>query len=103
MMEIINVRLPDKIISNIDKLAKKHNLTRSEVMRQALTIYLHLTENVGTMLRPLVFQIKPAQITYSRRGDVSILKIPTGHAIVVGSTSSGGIGPKQMDAVKVAG
>ena len=102
-MEIINVRLPDKIASDIDKLAKKHSLTRSEVMRQALTFYLHLVENVGTMLRPIVFQVKPAQITYTRRGDVSILKVPTGHAIVAGSTSSGAVGPKIMDKVKVDG
>jgi len=103
LMEIINVRLPDKLTSDIDKIAKKHNLTRSEVMRQALTIYLHLTENVGTMLRPIVFQVKPAQIAYTRRGDVSILKIPTGHAIVTGSTSSGAVGSKAMDKVKVEG
>ncbi len=55
------------------------------------------------MLRPIVFQVKPAQITYTRRGDVSILKIPTGHAIVAGSTSSGAVGPKDMDKVKVDG
>jgi hypothetical protein len=55
------------------------------------------------MLRPLVFQVKPAQISYTRRGDISILKIPTGHAIVAGSTSSGAIGPKEMDKVKVDG
>lgn len=102
-MEIINVRLPDKILSDIDKLAQKHSLSRSEVMRQALTVYLHLVENVGTMLRPIVFQVKPAQITYTRRGDVSILKVPTGHAIVAGSTSSGAVGPKIMDKVKVDG
>ena len=102
-MEIINVRLPDKLTSDIDKLAKKHNLTRSEVIRQALTIYLHLTENVGTMLRPTFFKVKPAQITYARRGDVSILKVPTGHALVAGSTSSGAVGPKKMDRVKVNG
>jgi len=102
-VEIINVRLPDKIVSDIDKLAKKHDLTRSEVMRQALTVYLHMVENVGTMLRPLAFQVKPAQITYTRRGDVSILRIPTGHAIVAGSTSSGAVGPKIMDKVKVDG
>ena len=102
-MEIINVRLPDKLTQDIDKLAKKHSLTRSEVMRQALTIYLHLTENSGTMLRPTVFQVKPAQITYTRRGDVSILKVPTGHAIVAGSTSSGAVGPKELDKVKVDG
>jgi hypothetical protein len=67
-MEIINVRLPDKLTQDIDELAKKHSLTRSEVMRQALTIYLHLTENAGTMLRPTVFQVKPAQISYTRNG-----------------------------------
>jgi ribosomal protein S8 len=102
-MEIINVRLPDKLTQDIDKLAKKHSLTRSEIMRQALTIYLHLTENAGTMLRPTAFQVKPAQIGYTRRGDVSILKVPTGHAIVAGSTSSGAVGPKEMDKVKVDG
>jgi len=102
-VEIINVRLPDKIVSDIDKLAKKHDLTRSEVMRQALTVYLHMVENVGTMLRPLAFQVKPSQVTYTRRGDVSILRIPTGHAIVAGSTSSGAVGPKIMDKVKVDG
>jgi selenophosphate synthetase-related protein len=102
-LEIINVRLPDKVTADLDKLAKKHSLTRSEVIRQALTIYLHLTENVGSMLRPIVFQVKPAQISYTRRGDVSILKVPTGHAIVAGSTSSGAVGPKEMDRVKVDG
>ena len=102
-MEIINVRLPDSIVSDLDKLAKKHDLSRSEVMRQALTIYLHLTENVGTMLRPITFQVKPAQISYTRRGDVTILKVPTGHAIVTGSTSSGAVGPKELDEVKVDG
>ncbi len=99
----MNVRLSGKIVSDIDKLAKKHELNRSEVIRQALTVYLHLVENVGTMLRPIAFQVKPAQITYTRRGDVSILKIPTGHAIVVSSTSSGGIGPKPMDKLKTDG
>jgi len=102
-MEIINVRLPDKVVSDVDKIAQQHSLSRSEVMRQALTIYLHLVENVGTMLRPMAFQVKPAQIIYTRRGDVSILRVPTGHAIVAGSTSSGAVGPKIMDKVKVDG
>jgi predicted DNA-binding protein len=102
-MEIINVRLPDKIAQDIDKLAQKHELTRSEIIRQALTMYLHIVENVGTLLRPIVFQVKPAQMQYTRRGDVSIIKAPTGHAIVTGSTSSGAIGPKELDKVKVNG
>lgn len=102
-MDIINVRLPDKVVSDIDKLAEKHSLSRSEVMRQALIVYLHLVDNVGTMLRPITFQVKPAQLTYTRRGDVSIVKVPTGHAIVAGSTSSGAVGPKPSDKVKVDG
>jgi hypothetical protein len=102
-LKVVNVRLSSKIVGDIDKLAKKHELNRSEVIRQALTIYLHLVENVGTMLRPIQFQVKPAQITYTRRGDVSILRIPTGHAIVVSSTSSGAVGPKPMDVVKADG
>ena len=102
-MEIINVRLPDKLTQDINKLAKKHSLTRSEIIRQALTIYLHITQNAGTMIRPTAFKIKPAQIDYTRRGDVSIIRIPTGHAIVTGSTSSGAVGPKEKDKVKVDG
>ena len=102
-MKIINVRLPDKTISEVDRLANTHGLSRSEVMRQALTVYLHLMDNVGTMLRPITFQVKPAQLTYTRRGDVAIVKVPTGHAIVAGSTSSGAVGPKIEDRVKVEG
>jgi selenophosphate synthetase-related protein len=102
-VKVTNVRLTDKIIQSIDKLAKKHDLSRSEVIRQALIVYLHLVENVGTMLRPVAFQVKPAQIAYTRRGDVTILGVPTGHSIVVGSTSSGAVGPKPMDEVKVDG
>jgi ribosomal protein S8 len=102
-MKIVNMRLPDRVVTDIDKLADKHGLTRSEVMRQALTVYLHLVENVGTMLRPIVFQVKPGQLTYTRRGDVAIVKVPTGHAIVAGSTSSGAVGPKKEDKVKVEG
>ncbi|MEM2099366.1 MAG: ribbon-helix-helix protein, CopG family [Candidatus Bathyarchaeia archaeon] len=102
-MKVINVRLSNKIVTDIDKLACKHELNRSEIIRQALTIYLHIVENVGTLLRPIVFQIHPAQISYARKGDVTILKTPTGHAIIVGSTSSGGVGSKPMDRVKVKG
>ncbi len=102
-LKVTNVRLSDIIITDVDNLAKKHGLTRSEVIRQALTVYLHLVENVGTLLSPVAFQVKPAQIIYTRRGDVVVLKIPSGQAIVVGSTSSGSVGPKSMDEVKVQG
>jgi hypothetical protein len=103
ILKVTNVRLPEMILSETDRLAKKHGLNRSEVIRQALTVYLHIVENFGRMLRPITFQVKPSQITYTRRGDLAVLKLPTGHSMVVGSTSSGAVGPKPMDKVKVDG
>ncbi|MCX8151201.1 MAG: ribbon-helix-helix domain-containing protein [Candidatus Bathyarchaeota archaeon] len=100
-MKVTNVRVSDELIADVDKLAKLHGLNRSEIIRQALTVYLHLVENIGSILRPAAFQVKPSQILYQRRGDVVILKVPTGHAIVVGSTSSGAVGSKKRDKVKV--
>ena len=102
-MDVVNVRLPSKVVKDLEKLAKRHDLSRSEVIRQALIVYIHFVENVGTLLRPTVFRVKPAQISYVTRGDVSIMKLPTGHAIVVGSSSSGGVGPKPMDNLKIGG
>ncbi|MCW4022022.1 MAG: ribbon-helix-helix protein, CopG family [archaeon] len=102
-MDVVNVRLPSNVVKDLEKLAKRHDLSRSEVIRQALIVYIHFVENVGTLLRPTIFRVKPAQISYVTRGDVSIMKMPTGHAIVVGSSSSGGVGPKPMDKIKSSG
>ena len=102
-MDVINVRLPKKVVKDLEKLAKRHDLTRSEVIRQALIVYIHFVENVGTLLRPTALRVKPAQISYITRGDVSIMKMPTGHAIVVGASSSGGVGSKPMDKLKIDG
>jgi hypothetical protein len=102
-VKVTNIRISEKILDETDQLAKQHGLNRSEIIRQALTVYLHLIQNVGSMLRPIAFQVKPAQITYTRRGDITVMQIPTGHAIVVGSTSSGAVGPKPQDKVKVKG
>lgn len=102
-MKVINVRLPSNVVGDLENLAKRHDLSRSEVIRQALVVYIHFVENVGTLLRPTVFRVKPAQISYVTRGDVSAMKLPTGHAVVVGSSSSGGVGAKPMDKLKISG
>ena len=102
-LEIINVRFPNKIIRELDELSERFNLNRSEIIRQALIIYLNLVQNMGKYIRPAILEVNPNQVSYLRRGDVSILKIPTGHAIVVGSSSSGAIGPKELDQIKVSG
>ena len=102
-MNVVNVRLPRKVVKELEVLAQRHDLTRSEVIRQALIVYIHFVENVGTLLRPTVFRVKPAQLSYVTRGDVSIMKLPTGHSIIVGSSSSGGVGSKPMDNLKISG
>ena len=102
-LDIINVRFPKKIVKELDDLSERFNLNRSEIIRQALIIYLNLVQNMGKYIRPAILEVNPNQVSYLRRGDVSILKIPTGHAIVVGSSSSGAIGPKEFDQIKVSG
>jgi len=46
-MEPVNIRLPKVKIQKIDELATRNGITRSEVIRHALTIYFQLLENIG--------------------------------------------------------
>jgi hypothetical protein len=99
----INVRLPKKLIKDIDGFAKEYELNRSEVIRQALTFYLTTLKNIGSIVRPTIFKIIPSQVTLMKRGDVTFMKLPTGLILSLSYTSSGGIGPKPMDKIKVDG
>lgn len=103
MSSPINVRLPNKLIRDIDEFAKGYELNRSEVIRQALTFYLTMLKNIGSMVRPAIFKIVPSQVTLMKRGDVTLMKLPTGLILSLSYTSSGGIGPKPMDRIKVDG
>ncbi|MEM3382430.1 MAG: CopG family transcriptional regulator [Nitrososphaerales archaeon] len=103
MSNPINVRLPKEIAYNLDELAKEYGLNRSEVIRQALTFYLHILKNVGSLVRPTIFKVVPSQVMLMKRGDVTLMKLPTGLILSLSYTSSGGIGPKPMDRIKVDG
>ncbi|MGB9659080.1 MAG: ribbon-helix-helix domain-containing protein [Nitrososphaerales archaeon] len=103
MSSPINVRLPKKLIHDIDGFAKEYELNRSEVIRQALTFYLTMLKNIGSIVRPTVFKLVPSQVTLMKRGDVTLMKLPTGLILSLSYTSSGGIGPKPMDKIKVDG
>lgn len=103
MSSPINVRLPKKLIRDIDGFAKEYELNRSEVIRQALTFYLTMLKNIGSIVRPTVFKLVPSQVTLMKRGDVTLMKLPTGLILSLSYTSSGGIGPKPMDKIKVDG
>ncbi|MEM3437430.1 MAG: ribbon-helix-helix domain-containing protein [Nitrososphaerales archaeon] len=99
----INVRLPKKIINEIDRFAKEYDLNRSEVIRQALTFYINMLKNIGSLIHPTILKVVPSQIMLMKRGDVTLMKLPTGLILSLSYTSSGGIGSKPMDKIKVDG
>jgi len=102
-MEPINIRLPKEKIQRIDEIAIKNGIKRSEVIRQALTIYLQLLENIGEFVELRSLKISREDIFTSNFGDLIIMKLKNGQAIVLANTSSGGIGPKHEDKIKLDG
>lgn len=102
-MEPVNIRLPKMKIQKIDEIATRNGITRSEVIRHALTIYFQLLENIGGFIDIRSMKISPNEISTSKWGDLIIMKLKNGQAFVLANTSSGGIGPKKEDVVKLDG
>lgn len=102
-MEPVNIRLPKVKIQKIDEIATRNGITRSEVIRHALTIYFQLLENMGGFIDLRSLKISPNEISTSKWGDIVIMKLKNGQVIVLANTSSGGIGPKKEDMVKLDG
>ncbi len=102
-MEPINIRIPKVKIQKIDEIAARNGITRSEVIRHALTIYFQLLENLGGFIDLRTLKISPNEISTSKYGDLVIMKLKNGQAFVLANTSSGGIGPKKEDVVKLDG
>ena len=99
-MEPINIRLPEVKIQKINEIATRNGITRSEVIRHALTIYFQLLENLGGFIDLRSLKISPNGISTSKWGDLIIMKLKNGQAFVLANTSSGGIGPKHEDEIK---
>ncbi|MHC1636074.1 MAG: ribbon-helix-helix protein, CopG family [Candidatus Methanospirareceae archaeon] len=102
-MEPINIRLPKVKIQKIDEIAARNGITRSEVIRQALTIYLQLLENIGGFIDLRSLKISLNEVSTSKWGEIVIMRLRNGQVIVLANTSSGGIGPKEEDVVKLDG
>ncbi|MBC8521654.1 MAG: hypothetical protein H8D26_06665 [Methanomicrobia archaeon] len=102
-MEPINIRLPEVKIQKINEIATRNGITRSEVIRHALTIYFQLLENLGGFIDLRSLKISPNGISTSKWGDLIIMKLKNGQAFVLANTSSGGIVPKHEDEIKLDG
>ncbi|HDN73779.1 MAG TPA: ribbon-helix-helix protein, CopG family [Archaeoglobus sp.] len=94
LMGIVAFRLDDKIIKKIDEIAGKTLMTRSEVIRNALTVYLMLLENIGFYFKPS-FPLKNIDV-YEERNAVNI-DLGNLMSISVFTISYGGVGEKKLD------
>ncbi len=96
-MRITNVRLNEEMIEKLDRIASSMLISRSEVIRNAVGLYIKLIENLGVQLRTsaiLLNEIKCRKI----RGSV-VLDLGNNTGITISSFSYGGVGEKPGDSV----
>ena len=96
-MKIVNLRLNDELVERIDRISSKMLVSRSEVIRQALTLYLSLIDNLGYYFKPSV--ISPKLEVYEERNSISF-DLGNYLSLTIFSVVYGGIGEKENDWLK---
>jgi len=97
-MRITNVRLRDDMVEKLDRIASSMLISRSELIRNAVGLYIKLIENLGTQLRTstiLLNEIRCRKI----RGSI-VLDLGNNTAITISSFSYGGAGEKPGDSIR---
>lgn len=96
-MKIVNLRLDDEIVKKLDEMSSKLLISRSELIRQAITIYISLIENIGFYFKPsLIF---PKLDVYAERNSLSF-DLGNNLSLSTFSITYGGIGEKEGDWLK---
>jgi len=93
-MRVVNLRLDEGVIEKIDRISSKLLISRSEVIRQALTLYFSLIENIGFYFKPSIFQ--PKLEIYEERNSLSV-DLGNNLSLTVFSIAYGGIGELEND------
>lgn len=93
-MRVVNLRLDESVIEKIDGISSRLLISRSEVIRQALTLYLSLIENIGFYFKPSIFQ--PELEIYEERNSLSV-DLGNNLSLTVFSIAYGGIGELESD------
>ncbi len=93
-MKVISIRLDDEFINKIDEISKKTLMSRSEVIRSALAVYISLLENIGFYFKP-THPIKNIDV-YEERNAVN-LDLGNLTSVTVFSVTYGGVGEKKFD------
>ncbi|AIY89208.1 ribbon-helix-helix domain-containing protein [Geoglobus acetivorans] len=97
-MKVVNLRLDESIVDRLDEISSKLLISRSELIRQAITIYLSLIENIGFYFKPSL--LAPKLDVYAERNAISV-DLGNNVSLAVFSVAYGGIGRKEGDWLRV--
>ncbi len=94
---IINLRLDEEVVRKLDTLSSKLLISRSELIRQSLTLYFSLLDNIGFYFKPSIARL-PLDI-YEDRNAIHI-DLGSFNSISVFTISYGGVGELEQDEIK---
>ncbi len=93
-MKLISIRLDERMVSKIDEVARKTLMSRSEVVRNSIAIYLSLLENIGFYFKPSL-PVRNVDV-YEERNAINI-DLGNLTSVTVMSVSYGGVGELDGD------
>ncbi len=93
-MGLVTFRLDDRLVEKIDEIARKTLMSRSEVIRSALAVYLTLLENIGFYFKPTL-PIRNIDV-YEERNAVNV-DLGNLTSVTVFTVSYGGVGEEELD------
>ncbi len=93
-MKLISLRLDEKMVEKIDEVARKTLMSRSEVVRNSIAMYLSLLENIGFYFKPSL-PIRNVDV-YEERNAVNV-DLGNLTSVTVMSVSYGGVGELDGD------
>ncbi len=93
-MKTVSIRLNERAIKKIDEIARKTLMSRSEVIRSALAVYVSLLENIGFYFKPS-FPVRNIDV-YEERNAVNV-DLGNLTSVTVITVSYGGVGEKDRD------
>gem|GEM_PF-7009669 len=100
----VNFRIPVEMDGEIEELSSEFGLSRSEVIRQALTLYLNIIGDIERLTNIRELSKEEMKVSQENIRDVHFINLDSFDiSICISNTTSGGIGPKPHDKVDVDG
>jgi len=99
-MKLVSIRLDEKTVDRLDDIARRTLMSRSEIIRNSIAIYLTLLENIGFYFKPSL-PVKNIDV-YEERNAVNV-DLGNLTSVTVLNVSYGGVGELEMDVKKDLG